>query len=120
MQLGGQRTCSLTGLNRGSAATKAIKSVVESKAKANDIDGTADQIPLFSPKEHQRENQSNGYHLGKTGRVCQDAKGLSKASSELAAAAKSKDDAAVITKFKALGETCTSCHKAFRADKYAE
>jgi cytochrome c556 len=23
-------------------------------------------------------------------------------------------------KFKALGDTCTSCHKAFRADKYSE
>jgi cytochrome c556 len=48
------------------------------------------------------------------------AKGLSKASSELAAAVKSQDDAAVAAKFKALGETCASCHKTYRAEKYTE
>jgi cytochrome c556 len=37
-----------------------------------------------------------------------------------AAAIKSQDDAAVTAKFKALGETCASCHKTFPAQKYAD
>jgi cytochrome c556 len=110
-----------------SADVKAIKGAVESKdyatieTKAKDIMGTADKIPSLFPK---------GSNLGKTkakpeiweksDEFAKNAKNLSKAAGELASAAKSQDDAAVGTKFKALGETCNSCHKEFRADKYAE
>jgi cytochrome c556 len=38
----------------------------------------------------------------------------------LAGAAKAGDDAAVTAKVKALGDVCSSCHKAFRAEKYSE
>ncbi|MEA2657522.1 MAG: hypothetical protein QOF64_100, partial [Candidatus Binatota bacterium] len=48
------------------------------------------------------------------------AKNLSKASADLASAAKAGNDADVEVKVKALGEACNSCHKQFRAEKYAE
>jgi cytochrome c556 len=48
------------------------------------------------------------------------AKNLSKASSDLASAAKAGNDADVEVKVKALGDACGSCHKQFRAEKYPE
>jgi cytochrome c556 len=113
---------------KGNAAdAKAIKAAVESKnyatveAKAKDIMGTADKIPGFFPKgsttgktKAKPEIWEKSDDFGKA------AKNLNKAASELAAAAKSGDDAAVTTKVKALGEACLACHKQFRAEKYAE
>ena len=110
-----------------SAANKAIKGTVESKdyatieAKAKDINGTADKIVSLFPKgSTQGKTKATAAIWEKSDDFAKTAKGLSKASSELAAAAKSQDDAAVAAKFKALGETCASCHKAYRAEKYAE
>jgi cytochrome c556 len=48
------------------------------------------------------------------------AKNLNKAAGELAAAAKAKDEAAVTAKVKGVSDACGGCHKAFRAEKYAE
>jgi cytochrome c556 len=48
------------------------------------------------------------------------AKNLNKAATELAAAAKAKNDADIAVKMKAVGDTCSTCHKAYRAEKYAE
>src|SRR5262245_21841778 len=106
---------------------KAIKAAVEAKdyatveAKAKDIMGTADKITSLFPK---------GSTLGKTKAKAEiweksddfgkAAKNLSKATGELASAAKAKDDAEVGVKVKALGDACGPCHKAFRAEKYAE
>src|SRR4029077_17508725 len=94
-----------------SAAAKAIKGAVETKdyatveAKAKDIMGTADKIVSLFPK---------GSTTGKTKakpEICEkpddfakNAKNLSKAAGDLAAAAKAGDDAAVTTKMKAVGE----------------
>jgi cytochrome c556 len=110
-----------------SADAKAIKAAVESKdyatveVKAKDIMGTADRIPSLFPKgstagktKAKPEIWEKSEDFGKA------AKNLSKAAGELAAAAKSGDDAAVGTKVKALGDACGACHKQFRAEKYAE
>src|SRR4029077_7886974 len=92
-------------------AAKAIKAAVETKdyatveTKAKDIMGTADKIVSLVPK---------GSTTGKTKakpEICEkpddfakNAKNLSKAAGDLAAAAKAGDDAAVTTKMKAVGE----------------
>lgn len=110
-----------------SADVKAIKGAVESKdyatieTKAKDIMGTADKIPSLFPKGSTAgKTKATPAIWEKSDEFAKSAKNLSKASGELAAAAKSKDDSAVAEKFKAVGEACSSCHKAFRAEKYPE
>lgn len=110
-----------------SADVKAIKGAVESKdyatveTKAKDIMGTADKIPSLFPKGSDKgKTKATAAIWEKSDEFAKQAKNLSKASGELAAAAKSKDDTAVAAKFKAVGEVCSSCHKEFRADKYSE
>ena len=110
-----------------SADVKAIKGAVESKdyatveTKAKDIMGTADKIPSLFPKGSDKgKTKATAAIWEKSDEFAKQAKNLSKASGELASAAKSKDDAAVAAKFKAVGEVCSSCHKEFRADKYSE
>ncbi|HEX9265229.1 MAG TPA: cytochrome c [Candidatus Binatia bacterium] len=109
------------------AAAKAIKAAVEAKdyatveAKAKDIMGTADKIvSLFPAGSTSGKTKATPAIWEKSDDFAKAAKNLSKASGELAAAAKSGDDAAVNTKVKAVGEACAACHKQFRADKYAE
>jgi cytochrome c556 len=110
-----------------SADNKAIKAAVESKdyatveAKAKDIMGTADKIPSLFPKGSTKgKTKAKDEIWEKSDDFSKAAKNLNKAAGDLAAAAKSKDDAAVTTKVKALGEACSGCHKQFRAEKYAE
>ena len=110
-----------------SANAKAIKAGVESKdyatveAKAKDIMGTADKIPSLFPKGSTTgKTKAKPEIWEKPDDFAKSAKNLSKAASELAAAAKSGDDAAVGTKVKALGDACGACHKQFRAEKYPE
>ena len=110
-----------------SADVKAIKGAVESKdyatieTKAKDIMGTADKIPSLFPKGSTAgKTKATPAIWEKSDEFAKSAKNLSKASGELASAAKSQDDAAVAEKFKAVGEACSSCHKAFRAEKYPE
>jgi len=110
-----------------SANAKAIKAAVESKdyatveAKAKDIMATADRIPSLVPKGSTAgKTKAKPEIWEKPDDFAKAAKNLSKAASELAAAAKSGDDAAVNTKVKALGDACGACHKQFRAEKYAE
>ncbi len=114
-------------MKANSADVKAIKGAVESKdyatieTKAKDIMGTADKIPSLFPKGSDKgKTKATAAIWEKSDEFAKHAKNLSKASGELASAAKSKDDAAVAAKFKAVGEVCSSCHKEFRADKYSE
>jgi cytochrome c556 len=110
-----------------SAAVKEIKAAVESKnyatieAKAKDIMGTADQIPSVFPKGSTTgKTKAKAEIWEKNEDFVKHAKTLNKNASELAAAAKASNDADVGVKLKAMGGTCDSCHKAFRADKYSE
>jgi cytochrome c556 len=110
-----------------SAAVKEIKAAVESKnyatveAKAKDIMGTAEQIPGAFPKGSTTgKTKAKAEIWEKNDAFVKQAKALSKSASELAAAAKAKNDDEMGVKLKALGETCSSCHKEFRAEKYSE
>src|ERR687895_1770612 len=110
-------------MKSNSADVKAIKGAVESKdyatieTKAKDIMGTAEKIPSLFPKgSNVGKTKAKNEIWEKPDEFAKAAKNLEKAASELAAAAKTKDDAAVGTKVKALGEACSSCHKAFRAE----
>jgi cytochrome c556 len=110
-----------------SAAAKAIKAAVEAKdhatveAKAKDIMGTADKIVSLFPKGSTTgKTKAKPEIWEKSDDFSKAAKNLSKASSDLASAAKAGNDADVGVKVKALGEACNSCHKQFRAEKYAE
>lgn len=114
-------------MKNNSENAKAIKAAAEAKdyatveAKARDIMGNADKILGLFPK---------GSDTGKTkakAEIWQNFDEFSKnparlktAASELAAAAKAKDDAAITTKMKALGDVCANCHKNFRAEKYSQ
>jgi cytochrome c556 len=110
-----------------SAAAKAIKGAVETKdyatveAKAKDIGGTADKIVSLFPKGSTTgKTKAKPEIWEKPDDFSKAAKNLNKAASELASAAKAGNADDVDVKVKALGEACNSCHKQFRAEKYAE
>jgi cytochrome c556 len=110
-----------------SAAAKAIKGAVETKdyatveAKAKDIGGTADKIVSLFPKGSTTgKTKAKPEIWEKSDDFSKAAKNLGKAASELASAAKAGNADDVDVKVKALGEACNSCHKQFRAEKYAE
>jgi cytochrome c556 len=110
-----------------SAAAKAIKGAVETKdyatveAKAKDIMGTADKIVSLFPKGSTTgKTKAKPEIWEKPDEFSKAAKNLSKSADELASAAKAGNAADVDVKVKALGEACNSCHKQFRAEKYAE
>ena len=110
-----------------SAAAKAIKGAVEAKdyatveAKARDIMGNADKIVGLFPKGSDKgKTKATPAIWEKSDDFGKAAKNLSKAASELASAAKAGDEAAVTAKVKGVSDACGGCHKAFRAEKYAE
>ena len=114
-------------MKSNSEAAKAIKAAVEAKdyatveAKARDIMGNEAKIfGLFPKGSTTGKTKATAAIWDKSDDFAKASKALQSAASELASAAKAKDDAAVTTKVKALGEACGSCHKAFRAEKYAE
>lgn len=110
-----------------SAMAKEIKAAVESKnyatveAKAKDLMGTADQLPGLFPKGSTTgKTKAKAEIWEKNDAFVKEAKALSKSANELAAAAKASNDAEMAVKLKAIGGTCSSCHKAFREAKYSE
>lgn len=110
-----------------SADAKAIKAAVESKdyatveAKAKDLMGTSEQIPSLFPKGSTTGKTKAKPEIWEKNDVfVKEAKALHKSASELAAAAKARNDDEINVKVKAIGATCTSCHKQFRAEKYPE
>ncbi|HSE90996.1 MAG TPA: cytochrome c [Candidatus Binatia bacterium] len=114
-------------MKSNSADAKAIKAAVEAKdyatveTKARDIAGNADKIVGLFPKGSDTgKTKATAAIWEKSDDFAKAAKNLGKAASELAAVAKAKDDAEIGVKVKALGDACGSCHKAFRAEKYAE
>ena len=110
-----------------SAANKAIKAAVEAKdyaaveAKAKDLMGSSDGIvSAFPAGSGTGKTKAKPEIWEKSGDFASHAKNLNKAAGELAAAAKAGNDADIGVKMKAVGDTCGACHKAFRAEKYAE
>jgi cytochrome c556 len=109
------------------AASKAIKAAVEAKdfatieAKAKDLIGNSEKIVGLFPKgSTSGKTKATAAIWDKSDDFANTAKKLGKAAGELAATAKAKDEANLGVKVKALGEACLACHKAFRAEKYAE
>jgi len=109
------------------ADAKAIKAAVDAKdyatveTKAKDISGNAEKIVSLFPKgSNTGKTKATAAIWEKPDEFAKAAKNMGKAASELAAAAKSGNEGEVGVKFKALGDACASCHKAFRAEKYAE
>lgn len=109
------------------AATKAIKGAVEAKdfatieAKAKDLMGSSEKIVAAFPKGSDKgKTKATAAIWDKSDDFGKAAKNLNKAAGELAAAAKAKDEAAVTAKVKGVSNACGGCHKAFRAEKYAE
>ncbi|HKY07241.1 MAG TPA: cytochrome c, partial [Candidatus Binatia bacterium] len=91
------------------------------EAKAKDIMSTSDQIPALFPKGSTKgKTKAKDEIWEKNDDFVKHAKNLNKAAAELAAAAKASNDADVAVKVKELGATCSSCHKAYRAEKYSE
>jgi cytochrome c556 len=114
-------------MKNNSENTKAIKAAVEAKdyasieARARDIMGNADKIVGFFPKGSDTgKTKAKAEIWQKFDEFSKNPTKLKTAASELAAAAKVKDDAAITAKVKAVSEVCGNCHKAFRAEKYAE
>ena len=110
-----------------SAANKAIKGAVEAKdfatieAKAKDLMGTSEKIVGLFPKGSDKgKTKATAAIWDKSDDFGKAAKSLNKAAGELAAAAKAKDEAAVTAGVKGVSDACGGCHKAFRAEKYAE
>ena len=114
-------------MKSNSENAKAVKAAVEAKdyatveAKARDIMGNSDKIVGFFPKGSETgKTKAKPEIWEKSEDFGKAAKNLGKAASELASAAKAGNDADVGVKVKALGDQCGACHKAFRAEKYAE
>jgi cytochrome c556 len=114
-------------MKSNSEAAKAIKAAAESKdyatieLKAKDIMGNAEKIPDLFPKGSTVGKTKAKPEIWEKGdEFAKNPKALGKAASELADAAKAKDDAAIAVKVKALGDVCGNCHKTFRAEKYSE
>lgn len=114
-------------MKSNSDAAKAIKGAMESKdyatieAKAKDIMGNGDKIlDLFPKGSTQGKTKAKPEIWEKWEEFSKNPAKVKKAASELADAAKAKDDEAITVKVKALGDACGACHKAFRAEKYSE
>ena len=110
-----------------SAANKAIKGAVEAKdfatieAKAKDLMGSSEKIVGAFPKGSDKgKTKATAAIWDKSDDFAKAAKNLGTAASALASAAKAKDEAAVTAKVKGVSNACGGCHKAFRAEKYAE
>lgn len=108
-------------------ATKAIKAAAAAKdyatvqAKAKDIIANGDKVlDIFRKEATQGKTKAKPEIWDKWEEFSKNPAKVKKAASELADAAKSKDDGAITVKVKALGDACASCHKVFRAEKYAE
>ncbi len=109
------------------AAVKAVKAAVEAKdyaaieAKAKDLMGSSDQIVgAFPAGSGTGKTKAKPEIWEKSADFAGQAKALNKAAGELAAAAKASNDADIGVKMKAIADTCGSCHKAFRGEKYGE
>lgn len=106
------------------AAAKAIKKAVEEKdyatveAKAKDIMENGDKVlDLFPKGSTSEKSRALPAIWEKWDEFSKNPGKVKKAASELADAARAKDDAAVTVKVKALGDACGACHKPFRAEK---
>jgi cytochrome c556 len=105
------------------AAAKAIKGAVETKdyatieTKAKDIMGNMDKVLDLFPKDSTSEkSRALPAIWEKWDEFSKNPGKVKKAASDLADAAKAKDEK-IGEKVKALGDACGGCHKNFRAEE---
>ena len=108
-------------------ATKAIKAAAEAKdyatieSKAKEIIGNGDKVlDFFRNGNAPGRTKAKAEIWEKWDEFSRYPANVKKSAGELAEAAKDRDDERIAVKVKALGDACGACHKAFRADKYAE
>ena len=102
------------------ALNKAIKekNFTEVEGNCNVIEENMEKVLDFFPTGSLTDNSRAKPEIwAKWGEFSKHPANVKKAAQELAAAAKSKDEEAVKTKFKALGEACKGCHDSFRLPK---
>lgn len=106
-----------------SAAAKAIKGAVETKdyatieTKAKDIMGNMDKVlDLFPKGSTSEKSRALPAIWDKWDEFSKNPGKVKKAASDLADAAKAKDEK-IGEKVKALGDACGGCHKNFRAEE---
>jgi cytochrome c556 len=106
------------------ADAKAIKGALEQKdyatieTKAKDIGNNMDQVnDLFPKGSTSDKSRALPAIWEKWDEFSKNPAKVKKAASEVAEAAKAKDDAAIGAKVKALGDACGGCHKNFRAEE---
>jgi len=112
-------------LMKGNSATaKALKKAVEEKdyatveVKAKEVGATMDKAHELFPKGSTSDKSRAKPEIWeKWDEFTKSAATLKKATSELAEAAAAKDEARVKAKFDDVGKACSTCHKAFRAEK---
>jgi cytochrome c556 len=111
-------------MKANSADAKAIKAGVESKdyaaieTKAKDIAGNMDKVGDLFPKGSTSEkSRALPAIWEKPDDFKKNAAKVKQAANDVAEAAKAKDDAALSTKVKALGDACGACHKNYRAEE---
>jgi len=112
-------------MKSNSASAKAINGAAKSKdyatieTKAKVIMGNADKIVGLFPKgSTEGKTRATAKIWDNFDKFSENPKKLKQAASDIAAAAAAKDDAAIQTKVKELGNVCSSCHKEFRAKEY--
>jgi cytochrome c556 len=106
------------------ADAKAIKGAVEQKdyatieTKAKDIAGNMDKVgDLFPQGSTSEKSRALPAIWEKPDDFKKNAAKVKQAANDVADAAKAKDDAALSTKVKALGDACGACHKNYRAEE---
>jgi len=106
------------------AATKAIREAIKEKnfpeiqVKAKVVMENMDKVLDFFPKGSTSEKSRAKPEIWeKWDEFSQHPGKVKKAAQELADAAKSKDEAGVGAKYKALGEACAACHTTFRGPR---
>lgn len=111
-------------MKENSAASKAIKKAVSAmdyatvETKAKEIAENMDKAPELFPKGSTAEDsRAKAVIWEKWDEFSKKASNLEAAANDLAAAAASKNQAQVEENFKAVGNSCRSCHKPFRAPK---
>ena len=114
-------------MKSNSEATKAIKAAAEVKnyptieAKAKDIIANGDKVlDIFRKEAMHGKTKAKPEIWQKWDQFSKYPGNVKKAATELADAARAKNDETITVKVKALGEACASCHKVFRAEKYSE
>lgn len=111
-------------MKSNSATAKALKKAIASKdyatieTKVKVITGNMDKVlDLFPKGSTSEKSRAKPLIWEKWEEFSKNPAKVKKAASDLADAAKAKDQGKVEAAYKALGNACNSCHKTFRAAK---